>query len=124
MKTILVQKKRIVIVGNKVNSCELLFMDNLHLYSFCILIQVQIIFVTSVYIICTPVQSYFVRLYICMFLPQFGTFCVLIQFLEYNFILHYISLLSLIKILIDCLHFEFIVFICCTFVYILFNILT
>ena len=124
METMFIQKKGIIIVGNRVNICELLVMHNLQWYSFCILIQVQIIFVISVYNICTPMQSYSVRLYTCMFLPLFRTFCILIQLLGYIFILHYILLLPLIKILIDCLHFEFIVIICCTFVYRLFNILT
>ena len=118
-----VLKKGIIIVVNRVNTCELLFMDNLHWYSFCILIQVQIIFVISVYNICIPMQSYSVRLYICMFLPLFRTFCILIQLLGYIFILHYILFLPLIKILTHCLHFEVIVLICCTVVYKLFNIL-
>ena len=111
-------------VGNRVNTYELLFMDDLYWYNFCILIQVQIIFVTFVYIICTYIQSYFVRLYICMLLSLFRAFCILIQLLGFIFTLHYILLLPLIKILIYCLYFEVIVLICCTFVYRLFNILT
>ena len=119
MKTMLVKKKKEkVTVSNRVNICYLY-----KWYSFCILIQVQIISVTFVYI-CTPMQCYFVRLYICMFLPRFRTFCILPQLLGYIFILHYILLLPLIKILIDCLHFEVTVLICCTFIYRLFNILT
>ena len=70
---------------------------------FCILIKVQIIFVTlftlfvCVYIY-THTQSYFVRLHIFMFLPLFRTFCILIQLLWYIFILYHILLLSLINI--------------------------
>ena len=48
----------------------------LHWYSFCILIQVQIVFVTFVYIIYTSIQSSFVRLYVCVFLSRFRTFCI------------------------------------------------
>ena len=92
-------------------------MNNLHLYSFCILIQVQIIFVTFVYIIYTSIQSSFVRLYVCVFLSLFRTFCILIQILGYIFILYYILLLPLIKILIYCLYVEVIILIFYTFVY-------
>ena len=43
--------------------------ENLHWYSFCILIQVQNIFVISVYNICTPMQSYLSDyMHVCFYL--------------------------------------------------------
>ena len=66
------KKGRVIIVGNKMNTCELLFMDNLHWYSFlCIDTCSNYIYFCLQYL-CTYAKLFCQIAYV--FLPLFRTF--------------------------------------------------